>query len=128
MGVVGPNASYRHDIPLRFLNIYAGERLKWVVFLLKQFIETLDIQVGSTALSQVILLYDVACQLSPHIRKNEKDLFERISVAVNKFHGYAHEYRCQELFGAHQTPRIGQSDGEGTERVWFLLHSIVGAG
>ncbi|RPA70729.1 hypothetical protein BJ508DRAFT_195031, partial [Ascobolus immersus RN42] len=96
----------------------AGERLKWVVFLLKRFIETLDREVSSATASQVILLYDVACQLAPFVRKNDKDLFKRISVAVNKFHGYAHEYRCQELFGAHQTLSIGQSDGEGTERVW----------
>ncbi|RPA70783.1 hypothetical protein BJ508DRAFT_201600, partial [Ascobolus immersus RN42] len=74
------------------------------------------------------LLYDIACQLEPYIKHRHPEFANRIKVAVNKFHGYAHEFRCQELFGQHQTARIGQSDGEGTERVWALLRTLVASG
>lgn len=112
-------------MPLRFLNIYAGERLGWVVYTLENFISVLEEQVGKLDL---ILLYDIACQLAPYIKHRHPQLADRIMVAVNKFHGYAHEFRCQELFGQHQTARIGQSDGEGTERVWALLRTLVASG
>ncbi|RPA84876.1 hypothetical protein BJ508DRAFT_303276 [Ascobolus immersus RN42] len=115
----------RHDMPLRFLNIYAGERLGWVVYTLEHFVNVLEKEVGKLDL---ILLYDIACQLSPYIKNRHPKFAERITVAVNKFHGYAHEFRCQELFGQHQTARIGQSDGEGTERVWALLRTLVASG
>ncbi|RPA73357.1 hypothetical protein BJ508DRAFT_216241, partial [Ascobolus immersus RN42] len=74
------------------------------------------------------LLYDIACQLSPFLARRNPELASRLQVCVNKFHGYAHEFRCQELYGQHQTLGVGQSDGEGTERVWALLRVLVTAG
>lgn len=115
-------------MPLRFINMYAGERLVWIVHTIDRFLDELNHMMIPGAYEKVILLYDVACQLYPHLRNNRPDLLERLNVAVNKFHGYAHEYRCQELFGQHQTENIGQSDGEGTERVWSLLRAIVASG
>lgn len=105
--------------------MYAGERLGWVVYTLERFIKLLEEEVGDVKLC---LLYDIACQLSPYIKTRHPDLHARLVVAVNKFHGFAHEFRCQELFGQHQTKGIGQSDGEGTERVWALLKCLVVAG
>ncbi|RPA70809.1 hypothetical protein BJ508DRAFT_218882 [Ascobolus immersus RN42] len=79
---------------------------------------------------EVLLLYDVACRLEPFLKKRDPDghLMKRLSIAVNKFHGYAHEYRCHELWGAQQRLGIGESDGEGTERVWAKLRVLVTAG
>ncbi|RPA70748.1 hypothetical protein BJ508DRAFT_196228, partial [Ascobolus immersus RN42] len=75
----------------------------------------------------IVLLYDIACQFGPHLQKHEytKDLKDFIRVAVNKFHGFAHEYKCSQLWGVHQTTGVGDSDGEGCERVWALLKTIV---
>ncbi|RPA81064.1 hypothetical protein BJ508DRAFT_196435, partial [Ascobolus immersus RN42] len=74
------------------------------------------------------LLYDIACQLEPHIRSGHPELLNQLRLCVNKFHGYAHEFRCQEVHGQHQTKGVGQSDGEGTERVWALLRILIAAG
>src|SRR5690606_1397723 len=116
---------FSHDVPLRFLNLYAGERLGWVVHTLKSFLEDLRREIGK---KDAILLYDIACQLHPYVKLRKPELLERLSFCVNKFHRYAHEYRCQELYGQHQTKGVGQSDSEGTERVWALLRCLVVAG
>lgn len=78
----------------------------------------------------MLLLYDVACRLDPFLKRRDPTgkLTSRLSIAVNKFHGYAHEYRCHELWGAHQQKGLGESDGEGTERVWAKLRVLVTAG
>ncbi|RPA70803.1 hypothetical protein BJ508DRAFT_197048, partial [Ascobolus immersus RN42] len=100
----------------------AGERLGWVVYLLESFVNDLEREIGGR---DVILLYDIACQLEPFIRARNPELLQRLTLCVNKFHGYAHEFRCQEVHGQHQTKGVGQSDGEGTERVWALLRCLI---
>ncbi|RPA81576.1 hypothetical protein BJ508DRAFT_306408 [Ascobolus immersus RN42] len=77
---------------------------------------------------ELIILYDIACQYEPFVRKSAPELAQRLSVAVNKFHGYAHEFRCHELYGTHQLSEVAESDGEGTERIWSLLRVLVSSG
>ncbi|RPA71519.1 hypothetical protein BJ508DRAFT_217942 [Ascobolus immersus RN42] len=71
----------RHDCCVALMNMYAGERFEWVLFILEKFLD--------------------------------------------QFHCYAHELRCQKLFGLTLTKRVGESDGEGTERVWGLINDLV---
>lgn len=108
------------------MNLYAGERLGWVSFTIERLVEVLENEIGKDI--EVLILYDIACQLEPFITKYNPDLAKKIRIAVNKFHGFAHEYRCQELWGTHQFQGVGQSDGEGTERIWALLRVLVSSG
>ncbi|RPA72508.1 hypothetical protein BJ508DRAFT_314699 [Ascobolus immersus RN42] len=113
------------SVVCRFVNMYAGERLGWITFTVDKFLCLLRDEVKE---EDIVALYDVACQFGPHLRNNRPDLLKYIRVAVNKFHGYAHEYKCHETWGAVQTAGIGDSDGEGTERVWALLRTIIVSG
>lgn len=108
------------------MNIFAGERLGWIEFTIERLIEVLEEEV--TRGIEVLVLYDIACQLEPYLKKRDRPLANRIKLAVNKFHGYAHEYRCHELWGVQQLQHVGESDGEGTERIWALLRTLVASG
>lgn len=117
---------FSHDIPMRLVNMYAGERLGWIEFTIEKLIAILEEEVQRGL--EVLILYDIACQLEPYLAKRDSPLAARIKLAVNKFHGYAHEFRCQELWGASQLANLGESDGEGTERIWALLRVLVTSG
>ncbi|RPA74430.1 hypothetical protein BJ508DRAFT_312877 [Ascobolus immersus RN42] len=119
----------RHDSPLRFMNLHAGERLLWVTDFVEKTIKGFFLE--GLEIGKMILMYDIACQLDAFI--NHKDhgnpfLVEQLEVVVNKFHGYAHEFRCHERWGAHQKKGVGESDGEGVERLWSFLRPLVTPG
>lgn len=113
------NVYFRHDAPLRFMNLHTGERLAWVVKFIDMFIQEFKNEKISDRIG-LTLMYDIACQLDSflHNKNNHfEEVAKRIEVVVNKFHGYAHEYRCHERWGAHQKQGLGESDGEGVNLV-----------
>lgn len=114
---------------MRLMNLHAGERLGWVI----KFIELIIQEFRTADLDEVrlIVMYDIACQLDTFVHNKShgnKEVAKRIEVVVNKFHGYAHEYRCHERWGANQKVGIGNSDGEGVERLWSFLRALIVAG
>ncbi|RPA74618.1 hypothetical protein BJ508DRAFT_332906 [Ascobolus immersus RN42] len=116
----------RHDCAVTMMNMYAGERFEWVLFALEHFLQMVELESGLR--NECILLYDVACRLTPFVRTHKPDLAERLTVVVNKFHCYAHELKCQKLFGPTLRKGVGESDGEGTERVWGDINDLVASG
>lgn len=119
----------RHDHPVRFMNMFAGERLGWVVYIISMFMHCVDQELSPD--TKVILLYDIACQLAKFIRNRPDQypgMLDRLSLAMNKFHGYAHEYLCHEVWGCIQLLLVGWSNGEGGERVWGEMRPLIVAG
>ncbi|RPA80269.1 hypothetical protein BJ508DRAFT_327578 [Ascobolus immersus RN42] len=104
----------RHDVPLLLMNSYAGEQFDFVVRMIKKLLEKAEGESGFEY--NAILTYDVACKLGPHIKHFFPGLAKRLEVVVNKFHGFAHELRCQLVYGAIWQVLLGESDGEGPER------------
>lgn len=115
----------RHDSVVAMLNMYAGERFEWILYGLDKSLEKLEEETGLR--NPVILLYDVACKMEAFASTHRPDLDSRMRVAVNKFHGYAHELRCQKLYGVTQLKGAGESDGEGNERVWGTINGLATA-
>lgn len=81
----------------------------------------------------VVYSYDISCQWSRNHQKRVenipsrfKGLFEGARVLlkktreylVPKFHLYAHKVECWLRYNFSFTPGVGQTDGEGCERVW----------
>ena len=48
-----------------------------------------------------------------------------IRFATSAFHAYAHEWSCQLKYNPRLNKGFGLSDGEGSERVWSELSSII---
>ncbi|RPA78568.1 hypothetical protein BJ508DRAFT_211989 [Ascobolus immersus RN42] len=117
----------RHDVPLLLRDSYAGERFESVVDTIRAFIDVFREDIGSPP-SSTILTYDVACRLAPYLATNHPDLAASVTVVVNKFHGMAHELRCQVIYGAMYQEGLGETDGEGVERFWSFLKWLVAAG
>ncbi|RPA71290.1 hypothetical protein BJ508DRAFT_315759 [Ascobolus immersus RN42] len=119
----------RHDIPLKLMNNYVGERFEYVILILKAFLEVAKVEMDLVDTDiETILTYDVACRLSPFIKRNHPELARLVTVVVNKFHGIAHELRCQVLYGAISHTHLGNTDGEGVGRFWSFLKWLVAAG
>lgn len=116
----------RHDSPLRLMNSYAGERFDWIVRLIESFQAAVERETGLT--NRTLLTYDVACRMQPYLDTHHPELAKKVRVVVNKFHGMAHELRCQMVYGAIWEMLLAETDGEGPERVWALLKWLVVAG
>ncbi|KAH8930336.1 hypothetical protein BT69DRAFT_1391064, partial [Atractiella rhizophila] len=54
------------------------------------------------------------------------DIRERIQARLPTFHGYAHGWDCQIKYNSKYSTGFGQSEGEGTERTWSKMSSIIG--
>ncbi|KAH9825270.1 hypothetical protein DFH28DRAFT_21067 [Melampsora americana] len=116
-------AACRHDVPLKFVNIYqSGEKLYYPVAILDHLLTQLP---GK----KFGVLYDIGCHLKVHIQKrNLLSKHEgRLSYATSVFHAYAHQWRCQIFFNPRFIALFGLSDGEGLERVWSHLSNLVSA-
>ena len=117
-GLMG--AVCRHDIPLRYLNMFEGERYDCTLTLVKEVLSAAPLT------SKPFLLYDIACKFIPHFRRVDPSWFERLhGYALNGFHAYAHELKCQLSLGPVRAEGLGRSDGEGCERDWAHKASLV---
>ncbi|XP_065906278.1 uncharacterized protein [Dysidea avara] len=105
----------RHEVPLRFFNLFHGERISYAVYMmhcLQQLFPSHDIK----------LLYDVSCTLQKHLQANSRDdLLSVFHLAIPIFHCFGHKLSCQIQFSPRIIEGFGLSDGEGMERMWSFL-------
>lgn len=83
--------------------------------------------------SQVVAIYDVACQWSKNFRKRVKNsnFLEvppgiEITPAVGKWHLGAHVVDCFPKFSLNFIQEIGQVDGEILETLWSATNKVAG--
>lgn len=83
---------------------------------------------------QLLLTYDIACQLAINlsIRMEELppelqiDLLKlQIDTAVPKFHLYAHQLKCLIAYSLNYKLGAGRIDGEGIERNWARMNPVA---
>lgn len=86
------------------------------------------------SVTEVVYSYDIACQWHKNLCKRAENvdgtLFQSLFAGaqallakipiyvVPKFHLYAHKVYCWLRYNFLYTPGVGQTDGEGCERVW----------
>ncbi|KAL1659791.1 hypothetical protein GGF50DRAFT_64520 [Schizophyllum commune] len=111
----------RHDIPLFWVNMTtAGERRFYAIALLDALMEHLPVD------WTVGFLYDIACQIhASAVKRNLFDYLARLRFAVSVFHAFGHDYPCQSIYHPRKCIGFGLSDGEGCERFWNALSSLV---
>ncbi|KAK6181329.1 hypothetical protein SNE40_009207 [Patella caerulea] len=106
----------KHDLPYLFIDMEEGERLAFAVFVLERLVE------DSTNDDKIIAMYDIACMLHKHLKKNKRDdILAKVSFAVPVFHSFAHNMQCQLNYGQRFVEETGTTDGEGIERLWSYL-------
>ncbi len=120
-GLMG--AVCRHGHPLRYLNMYAGERSASTVSIVREVIANLP-QHSVTPIMQ----YDIACKFSRSLQLLSPVLFSKIRLSLNAFHTYSHELKCQLGWGPLRLEGLGLSDGEGNERDWAAKRHLVSVG
>ncbi|SCZ97323.1 BZ3500_MvSof-1268-A1-R1_Chr4-2g07137 [Microbotryum saponariae] len=120
----------RHDVNLKMVNL---ERLYYALAILKCISERLPEN------AKIGVLYDIACNFKHHIEKTKcayfpiichprqllPKLFKRLEFATSVFHAYAHIWSCQVEFNPRLIPNFGLTDGEGCERLWSGLRSLI---
>ncbi|SGY50652.1 BQ5605_C001g00911 [Microbotryum silenes-dioicae] len=153
----------RHDHCLRLCNLHqSGEKLVYPVSLLKWILEEVEVgetdcttgpartsdatNVGSSSgsgshqssrqdRSRVGVAYDIACNLSSHLRRLISpryaqrnllaDHLPRLEFALSSMHAYAHKWSCQVDFDPRFLPSFGLTDAEGAERLWSQLRGMI---
>ncbi|SCV69618.1 BQ2448_2638 [Microbotryum intermedium] len=87
----------RHDVVFKMVNLEkSGEKLYYALALIKHVSE----RVGPEA--KIGVLYDIACNLKHHIQKS-----------------------CEVEFNLQLISNFGCTDGEGCERLWSSLRSLI---
>jgi hypothetical protein len=112
----------RHDIVLFIANMTsAGERQYYVFALLKKLFTHLP------ETMTVGLLYDIACTTERSCRKWGflLEYMHRITFAISVFHAYGHQWPCQVVYHPRKRVGFGLSDGEGCERFWHAISSLI---
>ncbi|SCZ89749.1 BZ3500_MvSof-1268-A1-R1_Chr1-3g01554 [Microbotryum saponariae] len=112
----------RHDVNLKMVNLErSGEKLYYALAILKHISERLPEN------AKIGVLYDIACNFKHHIEKRQllPKLFKRLEFATSVFHAYAHIWSCQVEFNPRLIPNFGLTDGEGCERLWSGLRSLI---
>ncbi|KAF4622330.1 hypothetical protein D9613_009070 [Agrocybe pediades] len=119
----------RHDMkrPCAFGDLQKGERYLNMDYI---FFSSLC----DTALQQLVISYDIACQWHKNIWDRTKILPEhlRLSTAIEKttflvpkFHIGAHIAECNLNFSFNLTKGTGTSDGEAPERGWSHSNALA---
>ncbi|KAI8829933.1 hypothetical protein BC829DRAFT_357851, partial [Chytridium lagenaria] len=72
---------------------------------------------------KIALSYDIACKLAPHMSKH--GLNPPYMMMLPKLHAYCHDHGCQSMFAPQVLMGLGHFDGEGCERRWSLLSSVI---
>ncbi|SGY14356.1 BQ5605_C010g06155 [Microbotryum silenes-dioicae] len=112
----------RHDIALKMANLYqSGEKRYYGLSLLQHISNQLP---SNDTLG---VLYDVACNLDGYMQSRSilPDLFPRLKFATSVFHAFAHQWPCQLEYNPRLIQHFGLTDGEGCERVWSQLRSLI---
>ncbi|KAF7959936.1 hypothetical protein EAE96_001539 [Botrytis aclada] len=108
-----------HEICLRLKNLYRGEQFNVTYDLLASIIDELPDNAHG------LLHYDIGCKLGPWLQRTHPNTAERVRVAMNAFHAYAHTITCQMEYGPFRTELVALSCGEYTVRDWSRKSSIV---
>ena len=119
-GLMG--AVCRHGHPLRYLNMYAGERSASTLSIVKEVVANLPHS------ATPVMQYDIACQFSTSLKRLSPELFSKIRLSLNAFHAYSHELNCQLGWSPRRLEGLGLSDGEGNERDWAAKRHLVSVG
>ncbi|SCV74617.1 BQ2448_7646 [Microbotryum intermedium] len=112
----------RHHVVLKMVNLEKSEeKLYYALALIKHVSE----RVGPEA--KIGVLYDIACNLKHHIQKREllPELAPRLEFAASVFHAFAHQWSYQVEFNPQLISNFGCTDGEGCERLWSSLRSLI---
>src|SRR6202000_1582795 len=72
-------------------------------------------------------LYDIACQTHRSCVKFGflSRYLHRITWGVSVFHAYGHNWPCQLVYHPLKCVGFGLSDGEGCERFWSSIKSLI---
>lgn len=112
----------RHDRVIHLVNMTsAGEKHHYALALIKALFSQLpeDFRVG--------ILYDIACQLERSCRKWGflKPFLPRITFGISVFHAFGHQWPCQLIYHPRKCQGFGLTDGEGCERFWSAIKSLI---
>ena len=121
------SAVCHHGIPLRYQNIYSGERQTHMTSLLEHILRELDAEPSSNGV-KIRLSYDVACIFGPALHKIMPEYADRIDSKIGRFHIYGHGIRCQVLYNILRSPGWGLQIGEENEYDWVRLAHFVASG
>ncbi|PPQ96562.1 hypothetical protein CVT26_006290 [Gymnopilus dilepis] len=112
----------RHDRVLWLVNMTsAGEKQYYALCLLEELFRHIpkSMRIG--------VLYDIGCQLHRSCVKHGflEEVLDRIVFAISVFHAYGHQWPCQIIYHPRKCPGFGMSDGEGCERFWSSIKSLI---
>ncbi|KDE03339.1 hypothetical protein MVLG_06182 [Microbotryum lychnidis-dioicae p1A1 Lamole] len=99
----------------------SGEKLYFALAIVNQISKHVPTE------TRIGALYDIACNFKHHIETRQlvPELFERLEFATSVFHAYAHSWGCQVEFNPRLIPNFGLTDGDGCERLWSALRSLI---
>ncbi|PLW13133.1 hypothetical protein PCASD_18237 [Puccinia coronata f. sp. avenae] len=119
-GLMG--AFCRHDAAMSLVNIFkSGEKRALPLALLKKLL------LGVEENRPVGVLYDIGCLLNKYIKARDLRLEykSQLTFGTSIFHSYVHNWGCQLDYNPRLNTGWGLSDGEGLERMWSYLSSLV---
>lgn len=83
----------------------------------------------------LVASYDIACQCKinfpsrmehmPSSMRLSDSQMENMQFGIPKFHGPAHELKCQAPHSLNLMPGVGRTDGEGIERNWSEMNGVA---
>ena len=124
-GIVSAMCYY--GIPLRYQNIYSGERQTHMTSLREHIIKELNAEPSSNGVN-IRLSYDVACIFGPALHNIMPEYADRIDSKIGRFHIYGHGICCQVLYTILRSPGWGLQIGEENEYDWVRLAHFVASG
>jgi hypothetical protein len=75
---------------------------------------------------QIMFFYDINCTFEPWLKKNFPEHAAKVDgFAIPILHSYGHVQSCQLKYNPRGVDGFLLSDGEGCERMWSTLSSIV---
>jgi hypothetical protein len=116
----------RHDIPLKFSNMFHGERYIYPKMVLeevgitpanKRHADGTLVLIGG--LGTTYIFYDIGCKFGKSFGDTG------FKYCVPKMHAYAHQGECFRRFHPSFVEGVGCCDGEGCERIWKALSPFV---
>ena len=112
----------QHDRVLWLVNMTsAGEKQYYALCLLERLFKNIPVAM------RIGVLYDIGCQLHRSCVKHGflEDILDRITFGISVFHAYGHQWPCQIIYHPRKCPGFGLTDGEGCERFWSSIKSLI---
>ncbi|KAA1067628.1 hypothetical protein PGT21_011815 [Puccinia graminis f. sp. tritici] len=112
----------RHDAVVYLANIFkSGEKRHFPMAIIQALLSAVE------PTRPIGILYDIGCSLDKYIDRrglipNDRS---RVKFGTSVFHAYAHNWLCQLDYHPRFNQGWGLSDGEGLERMWSYLSSLV---